>query len=124
MTTSPFRMNPSLGPDLHQVVKSDLAWYEGAGRGAAGAGQAMSPQTGDTAWGDDGREYMWVEATGAITVAASPGTQVTLTVNAAGTDPRVTAAAGAGGWYAPHTGFYSGTIAAGDRFWVAKGTTP
>lgn len=122
MTTSPFRMNPSLGPDLHQVVKADLAWYEGAGRGAAGAGQAMSPQTGDTAFGDDGHEYMWVEATGAITVAASgEGTQVTLTINAPGTDPRVTAAAGTGGWYAPTAVFYTGTIAAGDRFWARKG---
>jgi hypothetical protein len=117
-------MSPSLGPDLHQVVKSDQAWYEGAGRGAAGAGQPMSPQTGDTCFGDDGREYMWVEASGSITVAASPGTQVSLTVNAAGNDPRVTAASGSGGWYAPHTGWYSGTLAAGDRFWVAKGTAP
>lgn len=124
MTTSPFRMNPSLGPNLHQVVKADKAWYEGLGRGADGAGQAMSPQCGDTAQGDDGRTYMWVEASGSITVAASPGTQVSLTVNAAGSDPRVTAASGSGGWYAPHTGFYSGTIAAGDRFWAVKGTAP
>lgn len=124
MTTSPFRMSPSLGPDLHQVVKSDQAWYEGAGRGAAGAGQVMSPQTGDTCFGDTGREYMWVEASGTIAVAAAPGTQVSITVNAEGTDPRVTAATGAGGWYAPHTGFYSGTLVAGDRFWAAKGTAP
>ena len=122
--TSPFRMNPSLGPNLHQVVKADLAWYEGAGKGAAGAGQAMSPQTGDTAFGDDGREYMWVEASGTIAVAAAPGTQVALTVNASTADPRVTAAAGAGGWYAPNTGYYSGTIVAGDRFWAVKGTAP
>lgn len=122
--TSPFRTNPSLGPDLFQVVKSDKAWYDGAGKGAAGAGQAMSPQTGDTALGDNGRMYMWVEASGNITVAASPGTQISLTVNADGADPRVTAAAGSGGWYAPHTGYYSGTIVAGDRFWAAKGTAP
>lgn len=122
--TSPFRTNPSLGPDLHTVVKSDKAWYDGAGKGAAGAGQAMSPQAGDTAMGDDGRQYMWVEASATITVAASPGTQVALTVNAATADPRVTAAAGSGGWYAPHTGYYSGTIVAGDRFWAAKGTAP
>lgn len=121
MTTSPFRTNTSLGPDLHQVVKSDQAWYEGAGRGAAGAGQAMSPQTGDTCFGDDGREYMWVEASGTITVAASPGTQLAVTVNAAGSDPRVTVAAGSDGWYAPHTGWYSGTLTVGDRFWAAKG---
>lgn len=124
MTTSPFRITPNLGPDLHQVVKSDQAWYEGAGRGAAGAGQAMSPQTGVTAFADNGREYMWVEASGSITVASSPGTQVTLTDNGASADPRFTVAAGSGGWYAPHSGFYTGTLVAGDRFWVAKGTAP
>lgn len=125
MTTSPFRTNPSLGPNLFQVVKNDGAWYEGAGRGAAGTGQAMSPQTGDTSLGDDGRLYMWVEASATIVVAASPGTQVALTVNAAGADPRVTAATGgSGGWYAPHTGYYTGTILIGDRFWAAKGTAP
>lgn len=121
---SPFRTNPSLGPNLNTVVKDDQAWYDGAGRLAGGTGQVMSPQTGDTSLGDDGRLYMWVQATGAIVVAASPGTQVTLTINAVGTDPRATVATGAGGWYAPHTGFYTGTIAAGDRFWVAKGTAP
>lgn len=120
--TTPYRTNPSLGPNLWQVVKKDQAYYEGAGRGAAGAGQAMSPQTGDTSMGDDGRQYMWVQASGTITVAASPGTQVALTVNTS--NPRVTAAAGSGGWYAPNTDYYSGTLVAGDRFWVVKGTAP
>jgi hypothetical protein len=124
MTTSPFRMNPTLGPNLSQVVKNDAAYYDGPGRGAGGINQAMSPQAGDTALGDDGRQYMWVEASATITVAASPGTQIALTVAAAGTDPRVTAAAGAGGWYAPHTGYYTGTLVVGDRFWAAKGTAP
>ncbi len=124
MTTSPFRTNPSLGPNLSQVVKKDQVWYAGAGRSANGAGQVASPQTGDISFGDDGREYMWVEASAGVTVAASPGTQVTVTDNGSGTNPRFTVAAGAGGWYAPHTGFYSGTIASGDRFWVAKGTAP
>jgi hypothetical protein len=122
--TSPFRMTTGLGPNLHQVVKDDQAWYDSAGKLAGGTGQIMSPQTGDTAFGDDGREYMWVQASATIVVAASPGTQVTLTVNAAGTDPRMTVATGAGGWYAPHTGFYTGTLVSGDRFWVAKGTAP
>jgi hypothetical protein len=119
--TSPFRTNPSLGPNLHQVVKDDKAWYDGAGRLAGGTGQAMSPQTGDTSLGDDGRLYMWVEASGAIAVAGAPGTPIILTVAGVGNDPRVTAASGAGGWYAPTTVFYTGTIAAGDRFWAAKG---
>lgn len=122
--TNPFRTNPSLGPNLHQVVKSDAAWYDGAGRGAADAGQAMSPQTGDTSFGENGRLYMWVEASATIVVAASPGTQVVLTDAGVAADPRFTAATGTGGWYAPHTGYYTGTLVAGDRFWVAKGTAP
>lgn len=121
MTTSPFRTNPSLGPDLHQVVLADEVWYEGAGRGAAGAGQIGSPQLGDTAAGDDGREYIWVEASGTIADAAAPGTQVALTVNGPGD---ITAATGAGGFYAPATTVYGTDILAGDRFWAAKGTTP
>jgi hypothetical protein len=127
MTTSPFRMNPSLGPDLHQVVLNDGAWYEGAGRGAAGAGQAMSPQTGDTAFGDDGREYMWVEVAGStISPHASNETQVSLTINAVGSDPRVTIATGSGGWYLMPQSKNGGvtSIPAGGRTWVAKGTAP
>lgn len=111
-TTSPFRTNPSLGPDLFQVVKAGQSWYDKVG----------SPQPGDSAFTDEGRKAIWVQATGTITVAASPGTQVTLTVGA--NDPRVTAAAGAGGYYAPNTGYYTGTIVAGDRFWAIQGTAP
>lgn len=121
---SPFRTNPSLGPNLNTVVKDDKAWYDGAGRLVSGTGQVMSPQTGDISVGDDGRQYMWVEASATIVVAASPGTQVAVTDNGVGTYPRFTVATGAGGWYAPHTGFYTGTLVSGDRFWVAKGTAP
>lgn len=120
--TSPFRMNPSLGPNLHQQVKLNQVWYEGPGRGAAGAGQIGSPQTGDTAFGDDGFEYIYAQATGAIAAAAAPGTQVSLTLNA--TEPRVTVAAGAGGWYAPTNAVMSTALAAGDRAWFRKGTAP
>lgn len=124
MTASPFRTTAQLGPDLTQVVKKDQVWYAGAGRSANGAGQTATPQPGTVEWGNDGREYMWVEASGAITVAASPGTQVAITDNGDGTNPRFTAAAGSGGWYAPNTDYYSGTIATGDRFWAVKGTAP
>lgn len=121
---SPFRMNPSLGPDLHQVVKSDLAWYDPAGKGAGGAGRAMSPQTGDTAFGDDGRLYMWVESSGSISIHASNNTQVAITDNGVSADPRFTIATGSGGWYlGPQTSYGGVTaLAAGDRCWVAKGT--
>lgn len=122
MPTSPYRTTPQLGPDLSQVVKVGQAFYDGPGRAAGGAGQAMSPHTGAIEFGDDGREYMWVEASATITVAAPPGTQLVVTVNAS--NPRMTVAAGSGGWYAPHTGYYTGTLVAGDRFWAAKGTAP
>lgn len=115
-----FRTNPSLGPDLDQVVKKDNVWYEGAGRLADGTGQAGSPQLGDLANGSDGGEYVWVEASGAITITAN-GTQVTLTV----AGDKITAATGTGGFYAPKSANYDGpSIAAGDHFWARKGTTP
>lgn len=116
---TPFRTNTSLGPNLDQVVKKDNVWYEGAGRAAGGLGQIGSPQLGDLSRGSDGRDYVWVEATAAITVGAAPGTQVT-----APASPNFTVAAGTGGFYlGPNTVNYKGTIAAGDRFWVAKGNT-
>lgn len=120
-TPKPFRVTPSFGPDLYQVIKKDKVFYEGPGRGASGAGQVASPQTGVTCAGSDGREYIWVEASGAITVGSSE-TQVTLTQ----ANGKTTAAAGAGGFYVPVTtpSYTGGNIAAGDHFWAAKGTTP
>lgn len=107
--TSPFRTNASLGPDLYQVVKADNVWYDGIA-------QVGSPQLGDVAHGDDGRQYVWVEASGSIAVGASY-TQVAVTYNDV---DDVTAATGTGGFYtAVNTGNYDGTIAAGDRLWVA-----
>lgn len=119
--TYPFRTTPQLGPNLTQVVTADDVWYEGAGRGAAGAGQVGSPQLGTVEFGDNGREYMWVEASGTIADAAAPGTQIAITVTA---QDNVTAATGAGGWYAPPTTVYGTDILVGDRFWAAKGTAP
>jgi hypothetical protein len=112
---SPYRTTPQLGPDLTQVAKAGNVWYDGAKN-------IGSPQTGDVEYGDDGREYIWVQATAAIPIVAAPGTQLALTVNS--TYPRVTAAAGTGGYYAPNTGSFTGTLAAGDNFWAAKGTAP
>lgn len=109
---TPFRTNPSLGPNLTQVITAASgSWYDDVG----------SPQLGDTSMGTDGRQYMWVEASGTIADAAAPGTQVAITVT--GYDD-VTAATGAGGWYAPPTTVYGTDLLAGDRFWAAKGTAP
>ena len=110
--TSPFRTTPQLGPNLHQVVTANDSWYDN--------GEA-SPQLGTVEFGDDGFEYMWVEASGTIADAADPGTQVTLTVTA---PDNVTAATGSGGWYAPFAANYGTDILAGDRFWARKGTAP
>lgn len=109
--TSPFRTNPSLGPNLHQVVRASGAnavWYDPK--------SIVSPQLGDTALGDDGHLYVWVKASGAIAAAASPGTQVTIT------EPAMTAASGAGGFYAPNSTVMAAALASGDYFWARKGT--
>lgn len=106
---SPFRTNPSLGPNLHQVVRAGQVYY-------TDAKQIVSPQLGDTSLGDDGHLYVWVRATGAIAAAAAPGTQVTIT------EPAMTAAAGAGGFYAPNSTNMPTALAAGDYFWARKGT--
>lgn len=109
--TSPFRTNPSLGPNLHQVVRASQpngVWY-------ADSKQIASPQLGDWSVGDDGHSYVWVRATGAIAAAAAPGTQVTIT------EPAMTAAAGAGGFYAPNSSNMPTALAAGDYFWARKG---
>lgn len=107
--TSPFRTNPSLGPNLWQVVRSGAVWYDGAK-------QIASPQLGDTSKGDDGHDYVFVRATGAIAAAAAPGTQVTIT------EPAMTAAAGAGGFYAPNSTVMTTALASGDCFWARRGT--
>jgi len=106
---SPFRTNPSLGPNLWQVVRSGQGWYDGRANGP-------SPQLGDWSVGNDGHDYVWVQATGAIAAAAAPGTQVTIT------EPAMTAAAGTGGFYAPNNTVMTTALAAGDRFWARRGT--
>lgn len=117
-----FRTNPSLGPELDQVITAaDGAWYEPTIHTYASTQPTLvSPQEGDLSHGSDGRHYMWVRATGTIADAAAPGTQVTLTIG----DGTATAATGAGGWYAPPAATYGTDILAGDYFWAAKGTAP
>jgi hypothetical protein len=106
-------MTPSLGPGFDTVIKAtEAAWYDN------GIG---SPQLGDTAFDETGRLRMWVEASGTIADAASPGTQIALTVT--GPD-NVTAASGSGGWYSLPAAIYGTDILAGDRFWAAKVTAP
>lgn len=111
-TTTPFRTTPQLGPNLYQKVNTANVWYDRPGTGIA------SPQLGTVEFGNDGFEYIWVLASGTIAAAASPGTQVTITV------PAFTAATGAGGFYAPTSANQSAGIASGEYFWARKGATP
>lgn len=107
---SPFRTTPQLGPQLYQVLKPSAGgvWYDDDGA-------TVSPKLGTKETGDDGHDYVLVQASGTITAAASPGTQVTIT------EPAMTAAAGAGGFYAPPSTVYASNIVAGDVFWARKG---
>lgn len=89
-----FRTSPQLGPGL-TLVDAD-PWYDGFNI------TSPSYQLGQVHQGSDGHDYVWVLASANIAAAASPGTQVTIT------EPAFTAAAGAGGWYAPIAGVTSG----------------
>jgi Flp pilus assembly secretin CpaC len=104
--TSPFRMNPSLGPNLSQVVKAGNVWYDGGKN-------IVSPQMGDWAVGDDGHTYRFVKASAAITAAINNGTQLTIT------EPAFTAAAGAGStFYAANNTAAPIALGVGDCFWA------
>jgi hypothetical protein len=102
MTTSPFRTNPTLGPDLFQIVTPGSVWYDNP--------NMVSPKVGTRETGNDGYDYIFVKASGVIAAAASPGTQVAIT------EPAMTAATGSGGFYAPVAG-----VASGSYFWARKG---
>lgn len=97
-----FRVNHNLGPNLEQVIDPTLVYYDQA--------NIASPVVGDVSEGDDGHKYVWVRASAAIAAAGSGGTQITIT------EPAMTAAAGAGGFYAPEAG-----VASGSYFWARKG---
>lgn len=98
---SPFRTTPQLGPNLLQVVSNGSVWFDPK--------NIVSPKVGTKEDGDDGHAYVFVQASATIAAAASPGTQVTIT------EPAMTAAAGAGGFYAPIAG-----VANGAYFWARK----
>ncbi len=98
-----FRTTPQLGPQLDTVIPLGAVWYETDGA-------PISPQLGTRETGSDGHIYVLVQASAAIAAAASPGTQVTIT------EPAMTAATGAGGFYAPVAG-----VAINGYFWARKG---
>ena len=94
--SQPFRTSPQLGPQLNEVFATIPYWDD--------FGNITSPsyKLGNRETGNDGSDYIWVQASAAIAATASTGTQVTVTDTG-------TAAAGSGGWYAPPAGVASGS---------------
>jgi len=90
----PFRTSPQLGPQLDDVYVG-IPFYDPPNI------TEPSYKLGNRETGDDGQDYIWVQASAAIAATASTGTQVTVTADG-------TAAAGSGGWYAPVAGVASG----------------
>lgn len=87
----PFRITPSLGPDVTQKF-APQAFYDG---GNAVTTTTPSYQLGSVVRGVDGGEYFWSVATADIAATATTGTQVTLTV------ATKSIATGAGGFWTP-----------------------
>jgi len=110
----PFRSTPQLGPQLDDVF-TGLPYWDLAGvyDGTTVVGGISSPsyKLGNTEFGDDGREYIWVRASADIAATATTGTQVTITV------PAYTVATGAGGFYTP----VNTAIVSGQYFHVSRG---
>lgn len=96
-----FRTTPQLGPGLETVIPEGDVWYDIPGKGTIG-----SPQLGNKEFGSDGREYIWVQAGGAIAAT----TQVAISASFVATT---------GG----STGYFTqgDAIADGDFFWARKG---
>lgn len=90
--TVPFRTTPELGPQLN-YNDVNLPYYD-----ALAGITTPSYKLGNKEVGNDGHDYVWVQASAAIAAAASPGTQIAIT------EPAFTAATGAGGYYAPVAG--------------------
>lgn len=104
MATYPFRITPSLGPDLTQVW-DDPTFYDSV------LATTPSYQIGSVVNGVDGGEFYFVQASANIAATANTGTQVVLTQ----TDHTV--ATGTGGFYTPP----GQAITSGQCFHVRRG---
>lgn len=102
-----FRITPSLGPGIETVIPANQVWYD-----IPGAMTLISPRLGSTVEGSDGHIYVLCQASAAIAAAAAPGTQVTIT------EPAFTAAAGAGGYYAPNSTVAPSGVPSGAFFYA------
>lgn len=107
-----FRTTPSLGPGIETVIPANQVWFD-----IPGAMTLISPRLGSKVQGSDGHDYVLVQASATIAAAAAPGTQVTIT------EPAFTAAAGAGGFYAPNSTIAPSGVPSGGFFWARRSTT-
>ncbi len=100
----PFRTTPQLGPQLDDVF-TGLPYWDMNGV------TSPSYKLGNKEVGNDGHDYIWVQASADIASASGNGTQVVVD------EPAFTAAAGSGGWYAPP----GVAITSGQYFHARKG---
>lgn len=98
MAQTPFRITPSLGPELHQV-EGQFYWDM-----VSDPQDAPSYPLGTKVIGNDGHEYVLVRASANIAAASAPGTEIVIT------EPGFTAAAGGGGFRAPLGGALDGQV--------------
>lgn len=103
----PFRTSPQLGPQLNEKFTALPYWDALAGITIP----SYKPRNKEV--GDDGHDYIWVQASAAIAATPTTGTQVTLTETAT----NATVATGAGGYYTLPGVAYAN----GDWFHVRKG---
>lgn len=101
----PFRTTPQLGQQLNEISAGLPYWDALAGI------TAPSPKLGNKEVGNDGADYVYVQASALIAATATTGTQVTVTF------PAWTVATGAGGYYTP----VNTAVPSGAYFWARKG---
>lgn len=107
-----FRTTPQLGPQI-DIKYVDLPYWDLGMKAGKAATAVIDPsyRLGNTEFGSDGGEYVWVKASGTIAATATTGTQVVITV------PAFTVATGTGGFYTEPGVAY----AAGDFMHVRRG---
>lgn len=94
MAQEPFRITPSLGPDLWQ---SETQFHWDTIGDPTGAGEA-SYQPGSMVIGNDGHQYVFVKAGAAIAAGGDVGINETTWVTAAGATHEAPRAVTAGEW--------------------------
>ena len=88
---TPFRVTPSLGPDLFQVAPATGSYFDSISQNVNAETIVPSYQLGTAVVGNDGHTYVYCKASAAIASGA------TIIV----TEPAFTAATGAGLYTAP-----------------------